>query len=324
MDGVIFALASPLVIKEFGLSIPEFRSGIQIALLVGIAGMFAWPWLADRYGRRTLLAINIAMFSLLMPVLAICTTWTAFVIVRCAVNFALNGEWTLGSMLVAETWPARLRGRVIGINRGTWLLRGRAGGRDRDLYHRGLRMAGRVRGTGRGGFNRCLCPGEVPGVALLGPHAGPQEPHRPDTGGGGKVIGGGPGLGGKGEASPAASVVPSGYATKYWRRDVYRMLLNDDLRHGGRLDAVVSVAGTALGDCNVRAVLYLVGIGWVFWPAGLRLDLRPVRPPAGVLCDAGGRGCVHYVVGVRQDRYRTLDLRPAVEHRVPGLLGTEP
>ena len=106
MDGVIFALASPLIIKDFGLSIPQYRSGLQIALLVGIAGMFAWPWLADRYGRRTLLAINIALFSLMMPVLAICTTWAAFVAVRCVVNFALNGEWSLGSMLVAETWPA--------------------------------------------------------------------------------------------------------------------------------------------------------------------------------------------------------------------------
>ncbi|HQT76662.1 MAG: MFS transporter [Rhodospirillales bacterium 20-64-7] len=120
MDGVIFALASPLIIRDFHLTIPEYRSGLQIALLVGIVGMYAWPWLADRYGRRTLLALNIALFSLLMPVLAIVQTWAAFVAVRCLVNFALNGEWTLGSMLVAETWPARLRGRVIGINRGTW------------------------------------------------------------------------------------------------------------------------------------------------------------------------------------------------------------
>jgi len=120
MDGVIFALASPLVIKDFGLSVPDYRSGLQLALLVGIAGMYVWPWLADRYGRRTLLAINIALFSLMMPLLAICQTWAAFVAVRCVVNFALNGEWSLGSMLVAETWPARLRGRVIGISRGTW------------------------------------------------------------------------------------------------------------------------------------------------------------------------------------------------------------
>ena len=38
MDGVIFALATPLVIKDFGVTLPEYRSGLQIALLVGILG----------------------------------------------------------------------------------------------------------------------------------------------------------------------------------------------------------------------------------------------------------------------------------------------
>jgi len=120
MDGVIFALAAPLVIKDFGVTLPEYRSGLQIGLLIGILGMYVWPWLADRYGRRNLLAINIALFSLLMPVIALTQTFAAFVAVRSAIYFALNGEWSLGSMLVAETWPAHLRGRVIGINRGTW------------------------------------------------------------------------------------------------------------------------------------------------------------------------------------------------------------
>ncbi len=109
MDGIIFALASPLIIKDFGLTVPEYRTGLQIALLVGIAGMYVWPWLADRYGRRTLLALNIPMFSLMMPLLAIGYSWTLFVALRSGVNFALNGEWSLGSLLVAETWPARLR-----------------------------------------------------------------------------------------------------------------------------------------------------------------------------------------------------------------------
>jgi MFS family permease len=120
MDGVIFGLATPLMIKEFGVTLPEWRTGIQIGLAFGIIGIYFWPWMADRFGRRTLLAINIALFSVLMPVVSICYTFAAFVIVRSMITFALNGEWALGSMLVAETWPARLRGRVIGINRGTW------------------------------------------------------------------------------------------------------------------------------------------------------------------------------------------------------------
>ncbi|OJW26344.1 MAG: MFS transporter [Rhodospirillales bacterium 69-11] len=128
MDGVIFALATPLIIRDYGVTLGEYRSGLQIALLVGIAGMYFWPWLADRYGRRTLLAINIAAFSFLMPIVAIAPTFAAFVAARSAVGFALNGEWALGSMLVAETWPARLRGRVIGINRGTWCFGAAAAG----------------------------------------------------------------------------------------------------------------------------------------------------------------------------------------------------
>src|SRR6516165_4723776 len=120
MDSMVFSRVSPLVITEFALDLPRYRSGVKIALFVGIAGLYFWPWLADRYGRRTLLAVNIALFSLLMPVAAVAPTFAAFVAVRSAINFALNGEWSLGSMLVAETWPAHMRGRVIGINRGTW------------------------------------------------------------------------------------------------------------------------------------------------------------------------------------------------------------
>lgn len=111
MDSSLFGLVPPLIITEFALDVPTYRSGLQIALLVGIAGLYFWPWLPDRYGRRTLLAINIGLFSLLMPVVALAPTFAVFVAGRSVVNFALNGEWSLGSMLVAETWLARLRGR---------------------------------------------------------------------------------------------------------------------------------------------------------------------------------------------------------------------
>src|ERR1700733_13945810 len=47
MDGVIFALVSPMVIKEFSLTVPEYRTGLQIALFVGIAGLYFWPTGSD-------------------------------------------------------------------------------------------------------------------------------------------------------------------------------------------------------------------------------------------------------------------------------------
>lgn len=122
MDGVIFALIAPHIISEFALTVPEYRWGLQFAQLVSILGLYFWPWLSDRVGRRSLLAINIAMFSLLMPMVALSQTFAFFVAMRCLVGFALAGEWALGSMLVAETWPARLRARVISTTRSAWCL----------------------------------------------------------------------------------------------------------------------------------------------------------------------------------------------------------
>jgi MFS family permease len=152
MDGVIFALVSPLIIKEFSLTIPTYRSGLQIALMATIAGLYFWPWLADRFGRRTLLAVNIALFSLLMPVVALSPSFAVFIAARALVGFVLSGEWALGSMLVAETWPARLRGRVISINRATWCF--------------GASLAGGITGivAARWGWRTAVM---VPGVIAL-------------------------------------------------------------------------------------------------------------------------------------------------------------
>ncbi|WP_338830103.1 MFS transporter [Bradyrhizobium sp. 27S5] len=166
MDGVIFALVSPMVIKEFSLSLPEYRSGMQIALFVGIAGLYFWPWLADRFGRRTLLAVNIALFSLLMPVAALSPTFTVFVIARSFLFFALNGEWSLGSMLVAETWPARLRGRVITITRSAWCL--------------GATLAGAITGLVAANFGwrvAVMVPGVIALLAIYIRSTCPESPY---------------------------------------------------------------------------------------------------------------------------------------------------
>ena len=179
MDGVIFALASPLVIKEFGLSVPEYRSGLQIALLVGIVGMFAWPWLADRYGRRTLLAINIALFSLMMPVLAICHDLGRLR------RGALRGQLRPERRVVArvDAGGRNLAGAAARAGHRHQprhlVLRRRPGRRDRHLHHRRFRLARRLRGAGRGGADRRLCAGEMSGIALLGAHAGPQDAASP-------------------------------------------------------------------------------------------------------------------------------------------------
>ena len=120
MDGAILALVAPLLMAEFAINLGTYRSGVQIASLVSIVGFYLWPWLADTFGRRNILALNIAVYSLAMPLVALSPTWVAFVAAYSIVRFALNGEWAVGSMLVAETWPARLRGLVLSFDRSAW------------------------------------------------------------------------------------------------------------------------------------------------------------------------------------------------------------
>jgi MFS family permease len=108
MDGAILALVAPLLLKEFEIDLAAYRNGIQITGLISIIGLFLWPWLADKFGRRNILALNIAVFSIAMPAVALAPNWAWFIVIYSVVRFALNGEWAVGSMLVAETWPARV------------------------------------------------------------------------------------------------------------------------------------------------------------------------------------------------------------------------
>ncbi|HEX3450219.1 MAG TPA: MFS transporter, partial [Isosphaeraceae bacterium] len=120
MDGAILALVAPMLMKEFAIDLGTYRSGLQISGLVGMVGLYLWPWLADKFGRRNILALNIALFSLAMPLVALSPGWGSFVAIYSIVRIALSGEWAVGSMLVVETWPARLRGVVVSVDRSAW------------------------------------------------------------------------------------------------------------------------------------------------------------------------------------------------------------
>ena len=41
---------------------------------------------------------------------------------RALVGIGLGGEWSAGSVLVAETWPAEHRGKAIGLMQSGWAI----------------------------------------------------------------------------------------------------------------------------------------------------------------------------------------------------------
>lgn len=70
--------------------------------------------MADRIGRKLMLMISIAGYSVLTALTAISPTWTVLIALRFLTGVFLGSEWSTGTALVAETWPDRARAKALG------------------------------------------------------------------------------------------------------------------------------------------------------------------------------------------------------------------
>lgn len=77
------------------------------ALLFGV--------LADRYGRRIPLMINVIYFSAIELACGFAPNYTTFLILRALFGIGMGGEWGVGASLAMEAAPVRWRGVLSGI-----------------------------------------------------------------------------------------------------------------------------------------------------------------------------------------------------------------
>jgi SHS family lactate transporter-like MFS transporter len=71
--------------------------------------------LADRFGRRPVLMINILSFSVIELACGFAPSLTVLLILRAIFGLAMGGEWGVGAALVFETLPTEGRGVFSGI-----------------------------------------------------------------------------------------------------------------------------------------------------------------------------------------------------------------
>ena len=85
-------------------------SWIAAAFLVGWAlGGGFFGWLGDRLGRSRTLGLTILTYAAFTGLSFFATAWWHLLIFRFLAALGIGGEWAVGSALLAETWPARLR-----------------------------------------------------------------------------------------------------------------------------------------------------------------------------------------------------------------------
>ena len=88
---------------------------------IGMAvGAFVFGIYADRVGRKKIFIITLLLFSIASGISAFATTLAAFMILRFFVGMGLGGELPVASTLVAESVPARERGRVVVLLESFW------------------------------------------------------------------------------------------------------------------------------------------------------------------------------------------------------------
>src|SRR5271170_219233 len=86
-----------------------------LTLAMRPVGAFLFGFVADRFGRRPALMIDIICFSIFELGSAFAPSLRSFLIMRAFFGIAMGGEWGVGSALAFETLPAKGRGFFSGL-----------------------------------------------------------------------------------------------------------------------------------------------------------------------------------------------------------------
>ena len=79
----------------------------------GLIGRFAGGWIADRYGRRASLSVNLLIYTLGGLLSAITPGYGFLLVSRLIVGIGLGGEFTIGIAMLCEMVATRHRGTLV-------------------------------------------------------------------------------------------------------------------------------------------------------------------------------------------------------------------
>lgn len=110
---VTFCLTA--IARDFHKSDSAIALVITMTLAFRPVGGFVFGVMADRYGRRLPLMINIGFFALAETLTGLTPNYTVLLVVRALFGVVMGGQWGVGASLVMETAPAGRRGMLSGL-----------------------------------------------------------------------------------------------------------------------------------------------------------------------------------------------------------------
>ena len=114
-DYFILIFAAKEIATDFHVARADVVFAVTLTLMARPLGAFVFGLLAERYGRRPMLMIDIALFSFFELASAFAPNLGVLFALRLLFGFAMGGEWGLGSSLTMEIIPPKARGFVSGL-----------------------------------------------------------------------------------------------------------------------------------------------------------------------------------------------------------------
>jgi SHS family lactate transporter-like MFS transporter len=100
---------------QFQTKVSAIAEAIFLTLAMRPVGALLFGWMADRFGRRPTLMVDIIAYSVFELASAFAPSLKFFLLMRAFFGIAMGGEWGVGAALAFETLPAEGRGFFSGL-----------------------------------------------------------------------------------------------------------------------------------------------------------------------------------------------------------------
>ena len=114
-DFFLVVVCLTAIAKEFHRRDEEIALSIALTLGFRPVGAFIFGLLADRYGRRLPLMIDLVFYSIVEVLSGLAPNYWTFMVLRALFGIGMGGEWGVGASLAMEKVPPRLRGVLSGL-----------------------------------------------------------------------------------------------------------------------------------------------------------------------------------------------------------------
>jgi MFS family permease len=119
-DFMIYSFIIPTLLTLWSMSKAEAGYIASGALITSAIGGWAAGVLADRFGRARILQLTVVWFAIFTFLSGFTHNFGELFVTRAMQGFGFGGEWSVGSVLVAEIIDARHRGKATGLVQSSW------------------------------------------------------------------------------------------------------------------------------------------------------------------------------------------------------------